>query len=75
MNTNCFSKSVIINLIAVTLLFKLSTHSPGFAVVRKFLVPSDKLKNDTTSSTDPGGCLKIYLVEHIFIIVLPLLRI
>lgn len=74
MNTNSFSYSVITNLIAVTLLFKLITHSPGFAVVRKFFVPSDKLKKFTTSSTEPGDCLNKYLVEHIFIIVFPFFR-
>ena len=63
---------VITNLIAVTLLLRLITHSPGFALTRKIFVPSDRLKKSTTSSTEPGLCLKRYLVEHIFIIVLPL---
>lgn len=62
------------NFIAVTLLLRLITHSPGFAVVRKFFVPSDKLKKSTTSSTEPGDCLNKYLVEHIFIIVFPFFR-
>lgn len=62
---------MITNLIAVTLLFRLITHSPGFDVVKKFLVPSDKLKNSVTASTLPELCLNKYLVEHIFIIVLP----
>lgn len=60
---------------AVTLLLRLITHSPGLAVIRKFLVPSDKLKKSTTSSTEPGLCLNKYLVEHILIIVFPFLRI
>ena len=59
---------------AVTLLFKLITHSPGLAVVKKFFVPSDKLKKSTTESTLPGLCLNKYLVEHILIMVLPFFR-
>lgn len=59
------------NFIAVTLLFKLTTHWPGDAVVKKSFVPSDKLKNSTTLSTLPGLCLNKYLVEHILIMVLP----
>lgn len=50
-------------------------HSPGLAVVKKSFVPSDRLKKFTTPSTDPGDCLNKYLVEHIFIIVLPFLAI
>ena len=61
------------NLIAVTLLLRLNTHSPGLAPTKNAFVPSDNLKNFTTSSTLPGDCLKIYLVEQIFIIVFPLI--
>lgn len=59
---------------AVTVLLRLITHCPGVAAVRKFFVPSDKLKKSTTSSTDPGLCLNKYLVEHIFIMVFPFFR-
>lgn len=62
-------------MIAVTLLFKLIIHCPGLAAVKKFLVPSDRLKKSTTASTEPGLCLKIYLVEQIFIIVFPFFRV
>ena len=47
------------------------THSPGLAVVKKFFVPSDRLKKFTTSSTHPEVCLNIYLVGQMFIIVFP----
>lgn len=60
---------------AVTLLLRLTTHCPGDAVVRNSFVPSAKLKKSTTLSTEPGDCLNKYLVEHIFIMVLPFFRI